>query len=238
MLNKKNNYFENKVCPKNCSGDCEECQKIIDERDALAVIIEKKVDVGLFHVIFVENEEMNGGYDEYIDAYHDRVPNNAFNITEESRKPLTREEFNLLKKMYANKDQASSETKDEEQISPLDAFGEIRNYLDDILFDTRKSKALCYTSTSQYLMPFIEQVETALKDYEKKTKLAKEYADVNNVAKRLKALEIIKEKTIWSFDDYAKSITIKRKNGVMYIMLFFDKQEEYELLKEVIGCKN
>ena len=36
-------------------------------------------------------------------------------------------------------------------------------------------------------------VETALKDYEKKTKLAKEYKDVDNVAKRLIAIEIIKQ---------------------------------------------
>ena len=36
-------------------------------------------------------------------------------------------------------------------------------------------------------------VETALKDYEKKTKLAKEYKDVNNVAKRLHAFTLLND---------------------------------------------
>lgn len=79
------------------------------------------------------------------------------------------------------------------ELTPLEAFCELKTYLEDVLFGTRESKAFGYSSTSQYLMPFIEQVETALKDYEKKTKLAKEYADVNNVAKRLKAFEILKQ---------------------------------------------
>ena len=34
------NYFENKVCPKNCNADCNECDKIIKERKALEIIRE------------------------------------------------------------------------------------------------------------------------------------------------------------------------------------------------------
>lgn len=65
-------------------------------------------------------------------------------------------------------------------------------------------------------------IETALKDYEKKTKLAKEYADVDNVAKRLKALEIIKDKE-W-FDDFMKEHLTRE---------WFTK-DELDLLKEVL----
>lgn len=79
-----------------------------------------------------------------------------------------------------------------------------------------------------------EIIKAALKDYEKKTKLAKEYADVDNVAKRLKALEIIKEKQVnvqWimvcdTYKDY-----YKRFNEFFIEYL---TQEEFDLLKEVL----
>lgn len=66
----------------------------------------------------------------------------------------------------------------------------------------------------------LDIIETELKDYEKKTKLAKEYADVNNVAKRLKALEIIKENL--NIDEILLAI-----KGVC-------KASDYDLVKEVL----
>lgn len=84
-------------------------------------------------------------------------------------------------------------------------------------------------------------IETALKDYEKKTKLAKEYADVNNVAKRLKALEIIKNKRV-NVRAFLKCCQME--DGLtIYNNQCDDKQEkeskeltqeEYDLLKEVL----
>lgn len=63
-------------------------------------------------------------------------------------------------------------------------------------------------------------IETALKDYEKKTKLAKEYKDINNVMKRLKTLEIIKENL--NIDEVLLAI-----KGVC-------KASDYDLAKEVL----
>lgn len=86
-----------------------------------------------------------------------------------------------------------------------------------------------------------EFIETALKDYEKKTKLAKEYADINNVAKRLKALEIIKNKRV-NVRAFLKCCQME--DGLtIYNNQCDDKQEkeskeltqeEYDLLKEVL----
>lgn len=86
-------------------------------------------------------------------------------------------------------------------------------------------------------------VKNALKDYEKKTKLAKEYDDVNNVAKRLKALKIIKEKKVDT--SLLRQVFDNEKhipNPLFYYNNFVDNysshypltQEEYELLKEVL----
>ena len=66
----------------------------------------------------------------------------------------------------------------------------------------------------------LDIVETALKDYEKKTKLAKEYRDVNNVMKRLKTLEIIKENL--NIDEILLAV-----KGVC-------KASDYDLVKEVL----
>lgn len=78
----------------------------------------------------------------------------------------------------------------------------------------------------------LDIIENALKDYERRLALAKEYKDVNNVAKRLKALEIIKEKDV---DIVALKISINLKqynckeDGRCPLT-----QEEYDLLKEVL----
>ena len=72
-------------------------------------------------------------------------------------------------------------------------------------------------------------IEKELKDYERRLALAKEYKDVDKVAKRLKALEIIK-----------KYISVDEdENGLYWLNLIGCAsigitREEYELLKEVI----
>lgn len=81
-----------------------------------------------------------------------------------------------------------------------------------------------------------ECIKTALKDYERRLALAKEYEDVNKVGKRLKALEIIKERPSLSMVDYKYSYE-------EWLSLFEDEEnfenpfkskEEYNLLKEVL----
>jgi len=65
---------------------------------ALDIIKAKKVDVGLFYTLFIEHEDINGGYDEYIESY--KVGRtNSYYITEKSKEPLTELEFNLLKEV-------------------------------------------------------------------------------------------------------------------------------------------
>jgi hypothetical protein len=75
------------------------CKDIIKRHlQALEIIKEKKVDVGLFYTLFIEHEEINGGYDEYIESY--KVGRtNSYYITEKSKEPLTELEFNLLKEV-------------------------------------------------------------------------------------------------------------------------------------------
>ena len=118
------------------------------------------------------------------------------------------------------------------ELSPLEALERLRNtllvegYWQDVLQD-------------------VAIIETALKDYEKKTKLAKEYADVNNVAKRLKAFEIIKErnidttliKTSKDYDDYCSDFAVKVLTLKDEKLLGNGKginEQEYNLLKEVL----
>lgn len=91
----------------------------------------------------------------------------------------------------------------------------------------------------QDILQDVAIIETALKDYEKKTKLAKEYANVNNVAKRLKALEIIKEKIYPLLDfDIVLNTSIKERKFTLANNLddntFYLTQKEYDLLKEVL----
>ena len=66
-------------------------------------------------------------------------------------------------------------------------------------------------------------IETALKDYERRLALAKEYQDINNVAKRLKALEIIKK-----LPEEEKQILLN------LVYTYTKSEEEYDLLKEVL----
>ena len=87
----------------------------------------------------------------------------------------------------------------------------------------------------------LDIIETALKDYEKKTKLAKEYADVDNVAKRLKALEIIKNKmvNVCAFISWVNLVkfTYERYLKIQLDYLVSAKtltEEEFDLLKEVL----
>ena len=102
------------------------------------------------------------------------------------------------------------------QLSPLEALENIRKLFIGSPIDLSQQLGI---------------IETALKDYEKKTKLAKEYADINNVAKRLKALEIIKPCCLVA--DYKTDDPDFR-----YELAFCKKicltQEEYDLLREVL----
>ncbi len=83
------NYFENKICPKNCNADCNECEKIIKERKALEIIRTKK-GLNLDYLKTCENvEQYNETYliertlvERYAPLYH-----------------LTQEEFDLLKEV-------------------------------------------------------------------------------------------------------------------------------------------
>jgi len=78
------------------------------------------------------------------------------------------------------------------------------------------------------------EIEKALKDYEKKTKLAKEYLDVNNVAKRLMALEIIKEFAIIENNTIIIRIPNHEitENGTRFIE---ENMKKFDFLKEVLG---
>ena len=92
------------------------------------------------------------------------------------------------------------------ELTPLEALEELRqNNKDDThLFDSE----------------LLDIIEIALKDYEKRLILAKEYQDINNVAKRLKALEIIKE--------------IDKTSLLHFIAICVKDQDKYDLLKEVL----
>lgn len=82
-------------------------------------------------------------------------------------------------------------------------------------------------------------IETALKDYEKKTKLTKEYKDVDNVTKRLRALDIIIEKRVDV--DYLISCIEQDISSLLFYNQYCEEnhcpiltQKEYDLLKEVL----
>ena len=50
----------------------------------------------------------------------------------------------------------------------LESWKEVKDYLNYCLYDIKEDcKAICYTSTSGYLQPFIDNVETELKRLEK-----------------------------------------------------------------------
>lgn len=233
MLNKKNNYFENKLCPKNCSGDCEECQKIIDERDALAVIIEKDVDVSVLKLYFRLDEE------EALESY------NLFHHA------LTREEFNLLKKMFVNKDQASSETKDEEQISPLEALERLSRTINNHI-ETHKYNYVDYDVVIiRNALKRTNELESRLNNLRKafdslSKKNEKAMKELSLEIEKNRAFEIIVKKNVdivmlkaindfTTYNEHRIPNEIKCCIGSRDYML---TKEEFDLLKEVIGCKN
>lgn len=84
------------------------------------------------------------------------------------------------------------------ELTPLEAYNELKSYLEDILNGTCNSNAMRHTDSFMYLMPFIKQVETALNDYENlknRTKnLQKLTCEVEKDINKLKAFTIIKEK--------------------------------------------
>ena len=120
----------------------------------------------------------------------------------------------------------------------LEAYKEIRDYLNYVLYDIKGTKAIMYSSTSQYLEPFMNTIETALQDYEE-LKFQKEINnelqkhsislgikidELEEIGKKLKALEILKK--IIVFDTNTNTISVKKN------LCFSD--ETYDLLKEVL----
>lgn len=95
----------------------------------------------------------------------------------------------------------------------------------------RMLEQVCLVANVADMSEQINLIETALKDYEKRLILAKEYQDVNNVAKRLKALEIIKK--IVKIVDYSDH-TISNGNLVILQGGEIKTKEEWDLLKEVL----
>lgn len=79
------NYFENKVCPHNCTADCRECDKIIKERKALEIIKEKRVNV--FWLM-----ECISCYTNALEKYNEDVLCKDIDC-------LTQEEYDLLKEV-------------------------------------------------------------------------------------------------------------------------------------------
>lgn len=78
----------------------------------------------------------------------------------------------------------------------------------------------------------IDIIEAALKDYEKRLSLAKENQDVDKIAKRLIALEIINE---YNIDVYWLKISpnLSRYNLAVGTNQAL-KKDQYKLLKEVL----
>lgn len=124
------------------------------------------------------------------------------------------------------------------ELSPLENWKEVKDYLNYCLYDIAEDcKALCYTSTSQFLQPYIDNVEAALTNY---LKILPEHEDTT---KKLKVLEIIKEKKV-NIDNFLyriKEDTDYEEYKMLcetYIILIFSKKEltkeEFDLLKEVL----
>ena len=119
------------------------------------------------------------------------------------------------------------------------SLAEYKEYAIDVL--PTKAKQIREENDDDFII-----VETALKDYERRLALAKEYKDVNNVAKRLKALEIIKEKRV-NVDVVIRAFyldsAVEEGQGLKYYNCTANHeskpltQEEYDLLKEVLLWK-
>ena len=105
------------------------------------------------------------------------------------------------------------------EISPLEAFRDLTGFIE------YKSlpKPLAYDG-------MVKKIETALKDYERRLALAKEYKDINNVGKRLKAFEIIKETLPIDEQDFFYD---EETNKYFFIGREVSK-DRFDLLKEVL----
>lgn len=73
---KNKNYFANKVCPKNCLSDCNECALIVKKLNVLNIIFKKCVDVEL-----IKKCEKPEDYNTTL-CYHDLTRNEFFQIKE------------------------------------------------------------------------------------------------------------------------------------------------------------
>lgn len=80
-MNKELTPFANKVCPKNCIGDCFECDLVEKKLKALEIIKEKGVDV--IWVLETKNVEE---YNDSLCIYSD----------------LTKEQYDFLKEVLSN----------------------------------------------------------------------------------------------------------------------------------------
>lgn len=133
----------------------------------------------------------------------------------------------------------------------LEAFKEIREYLNYILYNMPGTRAISYTSTSGYLEPFMTQIENALKEHEKLQQVLDDFGIYNTMnlistlktinyletrhvltAKKTRALEIIKEKDVSPIDirccETVEQYNVK-ENGFIRLT-----KEEFDLLKEVL----
>lgn len=144
----------------------------------------------------------------------------------------------------------------------LEAWQQVKDYLEFSLDRKTYCEAMRYTSTYDYLKPFIETVETALKNYEELTNkpvilygrthgqtkalidmISKNYKEIKitnlDDEEKLKAFEIIKEKKV----DISYLIICIEQN--VEPLQFYNEiakdlhngeltQEEYELLKKVL----
>lgn len=119
------------------------------------------------------------------------------------------------------------------KITPLEALNNIKN-----LFIGSP-----INPTQQF-----EIIETALKNYEKKTKLAKEYKDVNNVAKRLHAFTLLDDCDIdiWlikhcDYENYCRVRTLCLKttgnadvDDANREVINLPTEKEFDFLKEIL----
>ena len=127
----------------------------------------------------------------------------------------------------------------DKELTLLEAFEKVKDRLE--IWDCSEESNWEEYGTGYYeCEEELDIIENALKDYERRLSLAKEYKDVNNVAKRLKALEIIKNKfvipafimnseNVEEYNRELKQITFRKDYEIRKIT-----QEEYDLLKEVL----
>ena len=94
----------------------------------------------------------------------------------------------------------------------------------------------------------INIIESALKDYEKKTKLAKEYKDVNNVAKRFHAFTLLDDcdVDVWlikhcDYENYCRVRTLCLKatgnadvDDANREVINLPTEKEFDFLKEML----